>query len=759
MMSVFLAYLKTPRIQIAALVYFLAAGALTQIPLFNYLGYEFAAIMTIPAACISGTLTILFMREHRDKPLTRRTWLFVVMDYIVVNAVLLLIPLIVISLNAVVVKNCAFAQGLVYFLLLPYCTMIFSVAMALVAGTLSRHGLALLYLIISVIVLHIVVVTYFQPQLFAYNFILGFFPGITYDETLSDQTLLVIYRQFTIIASFMLFSLFFILLRTYDANAGVMENLRSVRRNISSDKPLWSVVAVCAAVLISGHLFRAEIGFEYSSADIQQKLGRRSESKHFIFYYRENDYAAEDMRRTKAEAEYHFQKISRELRVGGRSGDKIEVFVYPDGAWKQQFIGTTTTNIAKPWNRQIHLTVSTMASTFRHELVHILAGEFGFPIIRASTRMGLNEGLAVAADWDEGLFSPHRYAAALEREQGLEFINSLFTYTGFARQSGSLAYITAGSFSRYLIDRFGIERFQLVFPNGNFVAAFGEPLDRLTNDWRAFLRTVDVSELPPKTIRSMFFHPSIFYKTCPRRIAEQQQNGMKAIRTKNYQEAEREFSSAYENAPTISSFRGILHAKIALRLPGDVTALYSALDSTSPIRHHPSVMLLAADAYMMLRQENYADVLYKEVREMNYSESFIEASALRMQCFNDGMDQEIFYALFYSGMEDSLKSKIAEEALTGSSMKGSKHYLRAIFSAASGEERARLFTIASKAVTSDDLKYFSLRRAAHHYFIVNRIEDAKSLYWQAKNYAPTEGMSVELDERIEMCDYVSLELL
>jgi hypothetical protein len=77
MVSVLLSYFRTPRVQIAAMVYFLIAGALTRIPLFNYLGYEFSAVMTIPAAIISGVLTIKFMREHRSKPLTRRTWLFV----------------------------------------------------------------------------------------------------------------------------------------------------------------------------------------------------------------------------------------------------------------------------------------------------------------------------------------------------------------------------------------------------------------------------------------------------------------------------------------------------------------------------------------------------------------------------------------------------------------------------------------------------------------------------------------------------------
>ena len=70
MISILGAYFRTPRIQIAALIYFIVAGALTQVPLFNYLGYEFSAVMTVPAAVISGLLTLSFLKEHRMKPLT-----------------------------------------------------------------------------------------------------------------------------------------------------------------------------------------------------------------------------------------------------------------------------------------------------------------------------------------------------------------------------------------------------------------------------------------------------------------------------------------------------------------------------------------------------------------------------------------------------------------------------------------------------------------------------------------------------------------
>jgi hypothetical protein len=631
MVSVLLAYFTTARVQIAALIYFLVAGILTQIPLFNYLGYEFSALMTVPAALISGILTIQFLREHREKPLTRRTWLYVIIDYISINSLLLLIPLLLILLNAFAVKNCAFGKGFLYYLLLPMCAMFFSIAAALVTGVLFRKAITAYIFIVAGILSHIVFITYTQPQLFAYNFILGFFPGITYDETLSDIVPLIIYRQFTIIASLMLITLFVILTGSFDRKYSLRNNITVIRKNLKMDKVLWGVFLFCLFVVGIGHLYRDTLGFEFAPQSIQQQLGRRTESDHFIFYYQSNDYSAEEMQVLKAESEFHFRKVAGVLKPMKAGAVKVSVYIYPNGEWKQRFIGTSNTNIAKPWKQEIHLTKSTFETTFRHELVHILAAEMGFPVINASTRMGLNEGLAVAVDWDEGMFTPHQFAAALQRENGLNNADHLFSYSGFAVQSSSFAYLVSGSFVRYLIDRFGIERFRQTFPNGNFVHPFGESLESLIKDWKAFLKTVDATEIPPETVKALFFQPSIFYKTCAREVAEQNKRALQAVRTKDYSKAESEFIASYEYAPTPYALRGIFQTLNAQQKSKEVIKRFTELNGLSSLKKNPAILLLLADAYYLEHQQETAQKLYRIIRGMNYSEPYTEATALRIQ--------------------------------------------------------------------------------------------------------------------------------
>ncbi|MDP1677583.1 MAG: hypothetical protein Q8L88_12055 [Bacteroidota bacterium] len=758
MNSIIAAYFRTTRIQIAALIYFLIAGGLTQVPLFNYLGFEFSALLTIPVSLISGIVSIQFFREHQTKPLAQKTWLFIIIDYLRVNLILLIIPFVIISLNAFAVKNCAYGKGVLYFLLLPVVTAIFSVSLAIIVGVLFKHAKTMFVIIVMTILSHIVFVTYTQSQLFAYNFILGFFPGITYDETSTDLTALIIYREFTLIGSVMLIALFFGLIGKYDIRNRISQNIVILKKKWKKDRILWCVFIFCSFVLGTGHILRDKMGFEFSPSDIQEGLGRRTESEHFIIFYHSDDYSAGEMKILKTESEFHFQRVADVLKTKNSNSKKIIIYIYPNGSWKQKYIGTTNTNIAKPWKQEIHLTKGTFRSTFRHELVHILASDFGLPLIHASSRMGLNEGLAVAVDWDAGIFTPHQFSAALLRENALDNVEGLYSLTGFAKQSSTYSYLVSGSFCRYLIDRFGIERFQRVFKSGKFMVYFGESLESLVKDWKAFLKTVDATEISSETIKALFFQQSIFFKTCPREVADQNQRAVQAMRVKNYTLAENEFSSSYANAPTASALRGLFQSLNSQKKSDRVIEEYSKLPKNSSLRTNPGILLYLADAYFMNHQKYEALELYREIRRMNFSESYIEASALRKQFVIDGIDPDIFYSMMYSGSDDSVKLKIIENINGTRRNSLSLQYFKAIFETSGTDTSVNTLMKVTVQTVSADLKYFALLRAGKRFYNQNRFEDAKHIYWNAKNFVPTSTMSEYLDEQIELCDFVSANM-
>jgi tetratricopeptide (TPR) repeat protein len=759
MASIIGSYFRIPRVQIAALLYFIIAGALTQVPLFNYLGYEFSAVMTVPAALISGLLTILFLGEHRRKPLTQRTWLFVIVDYIHVNFLLLLIPLAVMAANAMVVKNCAFGKGIAFYLLLPVVTMIFSVSLALAIGTLFRRSKTVFVALIVLILLHIPYVTVTQPQLFAYNPVLGFFPGITYDETVGDLTTLTVYRQLTLIAALFCIIVFVNSIGLWDPSLSIKNNLRRFTNRHRHNRLMTGMGIFILGTLMTAYLYRSELGVEHTAGDIQRQLGRRTESKHFIIYYSATDDAIADVRRLRAESEYHYDVASARLNSRVNIREKIEVYLYPSAAVKQQFIGTSNTNIAKPWKREIHLTSASYKDSFRHELVHILAAEFGLPIVRASMRMGLNEGLAVAVDWKPGLFTPHQYAAALMRDGELNDVASLFTMTGFAARSSTYAYTVCGSFTKYLIDRYGIDRYKPVFAGGAFVRTFNETLENLVQEWSAFLKTVETVDIPPETVQAYFFHPPIFYKVCAREVAEKNAQGNSAIRVKDFTGAQRLFTDSYNDAPTAVALRGLMQALLAQQKYSEAIEQFDRLPDDSRVRTNPSVRMLYADAVYLQGQSDRATELVSAVIGMNISGSFNEAAALRKQIFTDRMDRGTFFALYYKGEEDSVKIRSVEDLRSsGTGQIPSAIYIMGMLHLRMSQEEQALEFFREVAVSSDEtvLKYSATIRSAEIEYQRGRYEEAKVLYWNAKNYAPTPSAINQLDETIDLCDAVLL---
>jgi tetratricopeptide (TPR) repeat protein len=752
------AYFRTTRVRIAALLYFLIAGMLTQIPLFNYLGYEFSAVLTIPVALISGIITIQFIREHKTKPLTKRTWLFVIGDYLLVNFLLVLIPLFVIMLNAVIVKNCAFMTGMAYYLLLPVVTMVFSVSLALVVGTVVRRTKTVFVCIVGLILSQIILITYTQPQLFAYNLILGYFPGITYDETVGDLTQLTIYRQYTVIVSLLFIMLFSLFIECWNTDRPVRQNIFHCVYSGRLSRVMMICIVIAVGTITAVNIFSSAIGFEHSESEIQKELGRRSESEHFIFYYDSRDFPIREMQRLKAESEYHRDIVSRRLKSTMPGAKKIDVYLYPSSAVKQRLIGTSNTNIAKPWRREIHLTSSNYDDSFRHELVHIMAAEFGLPVIRASARMGMNEGLAVAVDWEPGLFSPHHYAAALQRENALTDVSALFSLTGFASRSGTYAYAVTGSFCKYLIDRFGIERFTVAFRNGAFVRAFSEPLESLINDWKAYLRTIDASDIPPETVRAYFFHEPIFYRICAREVAEKNKRAAALIRSKEYEAAYALFAESYADAPSALAMRGMLQSLIANRRSAEAVDLFECVPENSLIRDNPSVMILHGDALYASGALEQAARRYRSLMELKMSDSFIEAPAIRLQHLREGVDKHDFHDLYYAGNDDSVKIGIAGKLTAQKTNSVSLSFLLGAYLNRTSDSRRALEHFQHVIARSQcrELIYYATMRMAQIEYQNGRAEEAKALYWNAVNTAPTSAAIEYLNERIAICDAVSL---
>jgi predicted negative regulator of RcsB-dependent stress response len=87
-------------------------------------------------------------------------------------------------------------------------------------------------------------------------------------------------------------------------------------------------------------------------------------------------------------------------------------------------------------------------------------------------------------------------------------------------ESGPRAYTIAGSFCRYLLDKFGVTKLRELYRSaGEFERVYDVPLSKLESDWRTFLSSLPVDQNSRAQAEESFRRPAIFHKVCARELA------------------------------------------------------------------------------------------------------------------------------------------------------------------------------------------------------------------------------------------------
>ena len=225
----------------------------------------------------------------------------------------------------------------------------------------------------------------------------------------------------------------------------------------------------------------------------QPPLPVASESASFRYHY-----AAGDTVDAAWQETYHQWAVAR---LGVRLPQKIEYYKYQNRQAMGDRTGNYQTNgFAEPSRFEIH----TLWPTDNHEVVHVYTALAGRP------SDFFNEGIAVAFQTNpaagdfESVFNGQQVHNACR--QYLQFgtlvvpLERVMTTTAFRAVADSvLSYREAGSFMRFTIDRYGIERVLEFFRISSrtdsvtvikerFQTAFGVSMDDVEREWLAMLR-------------------------------------------------------------------------------------------------------------------------------------------------------------------------------------------------------------------------------------------------------------------------------
>ena len=735
----------------SAILYLGISVACTQIPLLNYLGYEFSFVVALTGSLISGYLTAgslqrwLIRNDGASDSDVGREFKRVLLW----NISLLTIPLVVMTANALFVKNCSFLEGFGFFLLLPIPSIWFSTSLAFFCVAHYRRPKTTFFSFVVASFAYAAALGYFSPAIYSFNFFYGYFPGLTYDELLEISGTLMVFRGVTLVLGFFLYRAALLILQA--GSVGRRTREKGMDLVTSLMRPGNRRTTLFAVLFLSGiFFFRTSIGFESSVSSIRSGLGSSFETPHFTLVYSDSTYSKEEILWLGAEHEFRLMQIGRVLQRPFEG--RIVSYLYPDSEVKRRYIGAGTTSIAKPWSGEVHLHAGAVGDVLKHELVHLAAAPVGFPFIRASILPGLTEGLAMAVEWNWGTRTLHEYSAGMIQSGLAPNMESVMGSLGFAQQSSSVSYVLAGSFCRFLIDRYGVRELMELYSSADYEVVYGKSLPDLLKEWTVMLEAIPLDEGIDDVADVFFRAAPIFRKTCARVTARKVSAARREFAARSYAAAAMLYGEAHEESGSTEALGGLLVSNLRL---GRTAPLIATRDSIfrleSPARFLP-LFLPIADALWLEGKNDEARSLFERILKADLNRSSSEAALVRFHASLDLLSTQ-FRSYFLSHQPDSVRLPLIDSILSASPDHPLGLYLRGknllrlkrFEEAVNNLDRAEVLAI--------DSKLESARRRARGdaLFRLRCFKEARDSYLSVIAIGASPALTEEMMDRGEQC--------
>lgn len=601
-------------------LWFIAFGALALIlanmPLFNILAFEFCAVLALSISFVGAHVTLTVVQQMKRQPdiLAGPAGQIVVRCYrsaLVFNLGLLILPLAIILLNAFRIKNCNFSEGFLFFFLLPVISCAYTTAAGTFFGFwIKRRWLAYLaylgYLLLSFV--PVVINLIFHPPVFAYHATFGYFPGPIYDFVIPITSTLLIARAETLLWALLFFGLA-VSICEISRDTGLMPQLkwRKLFKPPTKRVGLYLLI-VC---LLGFQFYAGALGIRPTRGDIARKLGGFRETAHFeIFYARELE---TEIERIIEDCEFQYAQVSAYLMPDGDElSRKVRAYVYASTDQKKQLIGAGNTSVEDPFGHGFHIHAQGFPHpVLKHELAHVFTVPWS--PLKVSLKIGLHEGIAVAADWDEGRLTAHQWAKAMRQMEIAPSLSAIMGL-GFWGHAGSRSYLLAGSFVRFLVDTYGIEKFKGVFPTGNFLKHYGKDLPSLETEWIGFLESVPLEDDDINYTAYRLKRRSAFEQVCTHEMAALRDTAWQAYYRKDFVTAVETFGTMLSDEPdNLSTLRGLMYSAYRMQDYDKALSLANRIVSAEDTRFSPEAILLIGDIYWLQNKHEKAMDAYASI--------------------------------------------------------------------------------------------------------------------------------------------------
>lgn len=489
------------------------------LPGFDSLGY-FSALVIGAAGSTLGL--VLGALESQRVRATEAAPVAVLKATVRLALILLAPPLVILSLNALLIPNCDLIEGAAFYGMSAGIGVLFATQLGAGCEIFARGGARGAVLALTVALawtLRDIYHLYTDPPIFIYNPFFGFFSGAIYDDVIAIDDRFLWFRLANLLQLGVLWSL--IRLGWHDGGWSVAAlSAHGVRSRAKS----WMTFA--ALSFLCGGLYggRAAIGYEIDQAFIESHLGGRLESGTITLVYDQASIDEEAAERLMWDAQFRLSQLTLEL-----DEDRIEpftLFLYGSAEQKRHLMGARRVQLAKPWLRQAHMDQTTYGHrTLAHEMAHLLLASYSSPPLYVPAKWGLIvnagvlEGTAVALEPPSGRFDVHQKSAAM-RQLGLApDLRTLLGPEGFWSQPASRAYTLTGSFLRWLRTTRGPDAFKSLYGSFDFKSVYDDEVEELVSTWEAWVDERPVSDELRAWADATYRRPGVLHRICPLEVA------------------------------------------------------------------------------------------------------------------------------------------------------------------------------------------------------------------------------------------------
>jgi hypothetical protein len=506
---------------------------LLRIPLTKVFGYEFSVINSLLLVLFSGIYSIYFLKSFTPKQSD-----IVIKEVFKSLILFLFMPFCISIINSFIIGFCSFWDGLLFYLVITSPSILIGASLGGASLYLMKRFQAVLLIILYIgILLIIAFEIYFNPQVYVYNPIIGFFPGTIYDEGIQVTGKLFLYRLFNVF--FFGFVFFVAVKRLFD-------------KKLKSGK---SIVLITLFIAVVFYFFSPNLGYSTTAGSLTKALGKIINTEHFVIHY-DKRLESKGIKMLALNHEYYYSVLKNYFQA--EVDEKMVSYIFYDNDQKKEQFGSKYADVAKPWLYQIYIAYDNWEHTLKHELAHCFSATFGAGIFKLASGFNplLIEGVAEAADGNYDNNDLHYMAALAYNSNYKVDLQHLLTKTGFYSNPSSISYIYAGSFVKYLVEKYGIKRFKDYYLNGEYKRSYDIEINNTLKSYYSFLYDIK----PSNTIDQAnyyFGRKSLLQKTCPRAISSYLSSGWEQLSNYNIDLARNTFQTVLSLSENYSALVGL----------------------------------------------------------------------------------------------------------------------------------------------------------------------------------------------------------